>query len=105
MLKPATAGAPFPGVVGLHDHGGFKFLGKEKIALGRDDPPEYVVSWWEDSHPMAETRSSIWLKNLQRTRSPSATRFFIGQAPDSDRDDVGYGLKAIGVYLFRCVML
>ncbi len=28
-----------PGVLALHDHGGFKFYGKEKIADGPDEPP------------------------------------------------------------------
>ncbi len=35
-VKPATR---LPGVVALHDHGGFKFLGKEKIADGPDETP------------------------------------------------------------------
>ena len=34
VLKPVGAAEPLPGVVALHDHGGFKFYGKEKIADG-----------------------------------------------------------------------
>jgi dienelactone hydrolase len=34
VLKPAGATDPLPGVLALHDHGGFKFYGKEKIADG-----------------------------------------------------------------------
>lgn len=34
LLKPAAARAPLPGVVALHDHGHFKYFGKEKIADG-----------------------------------------------------------------------
>jgi dienelactone hydrolase len=34
ILKPAGASTPLPGIVALHDHGGFKFYGKEKIADG-----------------------------------------------------------------------
>lgn len=34
LLKPAGASAPLPGILALHDHGGFKFYGKEKIADG-----------------------------------------------------------------------
>jgi len=34
FLKPAGATGPLPGVVALHDHGGFKYYGKEKIAHG-----------------------------------------------------------------------
>ncbi len=36
VLKPAGAMAPLPGVVALHDHGDFKYYGKEKIADGPD---------------------------------------------------------------------
>jgi len=38
LLKPGGADTPLPGVVALHDHGGFKFYGKEKIADGPDGP-------------------------------------------------------------------
>jgi len=34
VLKPAGAAGPLPAVLALHDHGGFKFYGKEKIADG-----------------------------------------------------------------------
>jgi len=47
VLKPARASGPLPGVVALHDHGGFKFLGKDKIADGREDPPQFLVNWRE----------------------------------------------------------
>lgn len=47
LLKPVGANKPLPGIVALHDHGGFKVLGKEKIAAGPDDPPPYVQNWWE----------------------------------------------------------
>jgi dienelactone hydrolase len=36
LLLPLDAAGPVPGVVALHDHGGFKFLGREKIADGPD---------------------------------------------------------------------
>jgi dienelactone hydrolase len=34
LLRPAGVKRPLPGLVALHDHGHFKFLGKEKIADG-----------------------------------------------------------------------
>ena len=43
LLKPARARAPLPGVLALHDHGGFKFSGKEKIADG-PDPADPVIA-------------------------------------------------------------
>jgi len=47
ILKPAGASELLPGVVALHDHGGFKFFGKEKIARGPDDPPSFVKTYWK----------------------------------------------------------
>src|SRR5690242_20674287 len=37
VFKPADATKPLPGIVALHDHSGFKFYGKEKIADGPDE--------------------------------------------------------------------
>jgi len=39
VLRPPESGARLPGVVALHDHGHFKFFGKEKIADGPDGCP------------------------------------------------------------------
>ncbi len=36
VLKPAGSKNPLPGILDLHDHGGYKFYGKEKIADGPD---------------------------------------------------------------------
>ena len=46
ILKPAEASGPLPGVVALHDHGAFKYLGKQKIAHGPEDPPSYVTDFY-----------------------------------------------------------
>ncbi|GAB4121554.1 MAG: alpha/beta hydrolase family protein [Roseiflexaceae bacterium] len=45
LLKPAGVEGPLPGILALHDHGGFKFYGKEKIADGRYDPPACLQSF------------------------------------------------------------
>ena len=40
FLKPAGATGPLPGVVALHDHGGYKFFGRHKISEdGRPNHP------------------------------------------------------------------
>lgn len=49
-LKPAGAKGPLPAVLGLHDHGGFKFVGREKIADGPDDPLPFVQRWWNGAY-------------------------------------------------------
>jgi dienelactone hydrolase len=43
VLKPAGSGGPLPGIVALHDHGDFKFYGKEKIADGPEAPAPIMV--------------------------------------------------------------
>ena len=45
VLKPADASGPLPGVVALHDHGGFKVFGKEKISDGPQPPPPVLRSY------------------------------------------------------------
>ncbi len=47
LLKPAHAREPLPALVALHDHGGFKFYGKEKIADGPDALPDVLVRYRE----------------------------------------------------------
>ena len=44
FLRPEGTDEPLPGVLALHGHDGFKFLGKEKIADGKEPPPEAVES-------------------------------------------------------------
>lgn len=39
FLRPAGATGRLPAVVALHDHGAFKWFGKEKIAPVKDEPP------------------------------------------------------------------
>jgi len=43
VLKPAGIRTPLPGILALHDHGGFKFYGKEKIADGPENPPKVLI--------------------------------------------------------------
>jgi dienelactone hydrolase len=45
VLKPAGAGTPLPGVLALHDHGDFKFYGKEKIADGPEPPAAIMTAY------------------------------------------------------------
>lgn len=45
VLKPEGAQAPLPGVLALHDHGAFKYHGKEKIAEGLVVSAEYLRRW------------------------------------------------------------
>jgi dienelactone hydrolase len=50
VLKPAGSKGPLPGVVALHDHGGFKYYGKEKIAWGMEEPPPVLQDWWQSAY-------------------------------------------------------
>lgn len=42
FLRPEKINEPLPGVLALHGHDGFKFLGKEKITDGKEPPPDVV---------------------------------------------------------------
>ena len=43
LLKPAGVTGPRPGLVALHDHGAFKYFGKEKIAEGPETPDPTIM--------------------------------------------------------------
>lgn len=45
VFKPAGASGPLPAVLALHDHGGFKVCGKEKIAEGPEAPEPYLLHY------------------------------------------------------------
>ncbi len=45
VLKPAGVPGPLPGVVALHDHGSYKFYGKEKIADGPQGPIDHMAEF------------------------------------------------------------
>ena len=48
VLKPLNADEPLPGVIALHDHGGFKFYGKEKIADGPGRTPRVLADYCKE---------------------------------------------------------
>ncbi len=48
FLKPAGAQRPLPGVVALHDHGGFKYFGARKIVRGNVNTHPLVVAHQEE---------------------------------------------------------
>jgi dienelactone hydrolase len=50
VLRPSGANGPLPGVVALHDHGGFKYYGKEKIADGPDKTPAILRKFRDDAY-------------------------------------------------------
>jgi dienelactone hydrolase len=50
LLKPKGAKGPLPAILGLHDHGGNKYLGKRKITRTSDNPPDFVIAHQEQSY-------------------------------------------------------
>jgi len=50
LLKPQGAKGPLPAILGLHDHGGNKYLGKRKITRTSDNPPDFVIAHQEESY-------------------------------------------------------
>lgn len=50
LLKPQGAKGPLPAILGLHDHGGNKYLGKRKITRVSDHTPDFIVAHQEQSY-------------------------------------------------------
>ncbi|MFN8446308.1 MAG: acyl-CoA thioester hydrolase/BAAT C-terminal domain-containing protein [Caldilineaceae bacterium] len=50
LLRPANHSGPLPGILALHDHGGFKFYGKEKIADGENTHYPVIQSFRDDCY-------------------------------------------------------
>ena len=50
VLRPAGLTGPLPGILALHDHGGFKRCGKEKIADGPEPPAAEIVALRERAY-------------------------------------------------------
>lgn len=48
LLKPSNASGPFPGVLGLHDHGGNKYFGHRKITRTADKAHPSIVAHQKD---------------------------------------------------------
>ena len=49
-LRPAGVPEPLPAVLALHDHGGFKWVGKEKVAQGPGETPPYLQAYWDGAY-------------------------------------------------------
>ncbi len=50
LLKPVGARDGLPAVMALHDHGGFKFYGKEKIAEGPEIANPAQKAWFDSAY-------------------------------------------------------
>jgi len=50
LLKPQGASGPLPAILGLHDHGGNKYLGHRKITRVSDQTPDFVLAHQEQSY-------------------------------------------------------
>jgi len=61
ILKPAGAKGPLPGIVALHDHGGVKFYGKEKIADDNRKPTDYLRQFRDHCY-----EGRAWANDLAR---------------------------------------
>ncbi len=50
FFRPASQKENLPCVLALHDHGGFKYYGKEKIAVGPEGPSVVQKNWFESAY-------------------------------------------------------
>jgi dienelactone hydrolase len=61
VLKPENASGKLPAVLGLHCHGGNKYLGLDKIAKTKDDVPEHVKA-----HHATYYEGKAWANELAK---------------------------------------
>jgi len=50
VIKPAGAKGKLPGAIALHDHGGFKYFAKDKVAMGPDKPGKLMRDWHDHAY-------------------------------------------------------
>ena len=60
LLYPIGAKGKLPGVVALHDHGGFKYYGKEKL-VDLDDEPDILTEFKRENYD-----STSWATKLAK---------------------------------------
>lgn len=61
LLKPAGAKGPLPGILGLHDHGGNKYLGWRKIVRVDDAPWPVIVK-----HQAQSYEGTAWANEIAK---------------------------------------
>ncbi len=61
LFKPVNATQPLPAVLALHDHGGFKFYGKEKISEGPEPAEDMLLKYRQNSYG-----GQAWVNALAR---------------------------------------
>ena len=71
LFRPAGERQTFPAVLALHDHGGFKYYGKEKIAEGSEAANQSQKAWFESAYG-----GRAWVNAL-------AKRGFVVLVPDT----------------------
>ncbi|MBI4023630.1 MAG: hypothetical protein HY360_01530 [Verrucomicrobia bacterium] len=89
LLRPIGASGKLPGIVALHDHGAFKFFGKEKIAEGPDAPSPVVLNSWNSYYggrafPNALAREGFAVL-AHDTFSWGSRKFPLAAMPENDR--------------------
>jgi len=50
VIKPPGVKSQLPGILALHDHGGYKYYGKEKIAEGPDPINQSLSNWHQSAY-------------------------------------------------------
>lgn len=97
FLKPAGATGPLPGIVALHDHGYYKYFGKEKIADGPDGPVAELAAFrttYYEGRPFAtELARRGFAVLVPDTFLWGSRRFPLNVMPEIDQalaDDTGH---------------
>lgn len=93
VLRPEGPG-PFPAVLALHDHGHFKFLGKEKIADGPEGPlpslSDFRTIYYGGRAYADELARRGYLILANDVFLWGSRRFPLDVMPETERDLAGY---------------
>jgi dienelactone hydrolase len=96
LLRPDNNNHPIPGIIALHDHGGFKYFGKEKIAEGIDSPHPALLQHREAAYGGRAYANELALQGfavlVHDTFLWGSRRFPIQDIPPQDRNN---GLRLV----------
>lgn len=104
LLRPAGETGRLPGVVALHDHGGFKYYGKEKIADGSDGPAHEMLGPFRDqcyggrayANALAREGFAVLVPDTFLWGSRRFPADLVGAGGGSSADDIGAYNAATG---------